>query len=138
MNYLVVLLLSFICSSCGSDDEIDYSSILGKWIVSGTCLCNQGGSEFEFVDVESDWSIEFTQNKNFSQNHEILLVGKVELRNSANGQIKGVLNPENGESIDFYILEITEFTMVISYDIGDEGLTYRYEKDLSNEQRDTT
>ena len=129
MKNLLPFLILFLCFSCGGDDEIDFSQYYDKWNLDGTCVCNQGINSFDFINVESDWFIEFSSDKSYHQSHETESYGKYVLTGTSDGQIKGTLRPDTGQSTNFSIQYNSENSIVIRYDIGDEGLVFRYSKE---------
>ena len=128
MKARMAFLILVLCFSCGGDDEIDFSQYYGKWNLDGTCVCNQGINSFDFIDVESDWFIEFSSDKSYYKSHETESYGKYGLKGTLEGQIRGTLRSDTGQSTDFSIQYNFENSIVIRYDIGDEGLVFRYSK----------
>jgi len=118
-------------AGCTADDsEVQYQELYGKWILNGTCACNQGSPVFEFTDIESSWFVEFLSNDSFILNEDSNRSGTYTIEKESQGLLHGVLNFSEGNSVRFNA-SVDSFQLIVSYEIGDEGLTFRYLKETN-------
>lgn len=128
MKTLLALPLILMMTSCGGDEEIDYSPFYGKWVINA--VCDSPKCDGYYQDLELDRYIEFMRPNNFVYYDGGTLEGVFSFSRIDNGIFLGkVYYPisESTEVISAYF-QNSSSVMVVGYYGGDEGQIYRYFK----------